>query len=198
MKIRSLIVLCIVLAVGFAYAAEEKKMSPDKSMEKHMGKMMTKEQKMKSAMSAAPASVSKDATIMDFPQTEGGEMVKLKDGTNGWTCMPDDPHTPANDPMCLDKAGLEWGMAWMSHKEPNITTGGMGYMLMGGGSPSNTDPFAMAPKQGETYLKEPPHIMLFFPGGKIDETVYGTDPNSGKPWIMFRGTPYAHLMVPVK
>jgi hypothetical protein len=28
--------------------------------------------------------------------------------------------------------------------------------------------------------------------------VYSTDPTTGKPWIMWPGTPYEHLMVPVK
>jgi hypothetical protein len=26
---------------------------------------------------------------------------------------------------------------------------------------------------------------------------FPTDPNSGGPWVMWKGTPYAHLMVPV-
>ena len=26
---------------------------------------------------------------------------------------------------------------------------------------------------------------------------YPTDPKSGGPWVMWKGTPYAHLMVPV-
>jgi hypothetical protein len=27
--------------------------------------------------------------------------------------------------------------------------------------------------------------------------VYSTDPHSGGPWVMWKGTKYAHLMVPV-
>jgi hypothetical protein len=27
--------------------------------------------------------------------------------------------------------------------------------------------------------------------------MYSTDPKSGGPWVMWKGTPYAHLMVPV-
>jgi hypothetical protein len=44
-------------------------------------------------------------------------------------------------------------------------------------------------------MQEPPHLMLF--GTKLDTKVYSTDPHSG-PWIMWTGTPYEHLMVPVK
>ena len=72
----------------------------------------------------------------------------------------------------------------------------MGYMLQGGGSPSNTDPFATKPPEGKKWLQEPPHLMLF--GVKLDPSVYSSDANSGAPWIMWAGTPYEHLMIPVK
>jgi hypothetical protein len=148
----------------------------------------SKEEKIQSAMSAAPKAIAKDATILDYPAKEGGEMV---------TCLPDDPSTPANDPMCLDKMAMQWAQAWMSKKEPRLTGPGIGYMLQGGGSASNTDPFAKKPPAGETWMKEAPHIMVF-PAGKLDPSVYTTDPHTGGPWIMWGGTPYEHLMVPVQ
>jgi hypothetical protein len=154
--------------------------------------------KIQNAMTAAPRAISKDATIMDFPPSEGAEMPVLRKGTNGWTCLPDMAETPANDPMCMDKAAMEWAAAWMGHKEPNLTATGVGYMLQGGGSASNTDPYKMKPDAGETWMKEPPHLMIFPAGGKLDTDAYGTDPKTGAPWIMWAGTAYQHLMVPVK
>jgi hypothetical protein len=153
--------------------------------------------KIQNAMSAAPQSVSKNATIMDWPASEGSEMVVLREGSNDWTCLPDDSGTPANDPMCMDKMAMEWAKAWMAREDPKLAAPGIGYMLQGGGSASNTDPFATKPAPGETWMKEPPHIMIF-PAGKLDPNVYSSDPHSGGPWIMFGGTPYEHLMVPVK
>jgi hypothetical protein len=155
------------------------------------------EWKIKNAMSAAPASIAKNATILDHPAKEGAEPALLRKGTNDWTCFPDDPATPANDPMCLDKTSMAWASAWMTKKEPNLTATGIGYMLQGGGSPSNTDPHAKKPDTGRKWMKEPPHIMIFSPG-KLDQKVYSTDEHSGGPWIMWAGTPYEHLMVPVK
>jgi hypothetical protein len=157
----------------------------------------SKSDKIKSAMSAAPKAIAKNATILDHSTKEGGEMAVLRKGTNDWTCLPDDPSTPANDPMCLDKMSTAWAQAWMSKKEPKLTAPGIGYMLQGGGSASNTDPFAKKPVAGETWMKEPPHIMIF-PVGKLDPNVYSSDPHAGGPWIMWGGTPYEHLMVPVK
>jgi len=140
-------------------------------------------------------SIAKNATIMDQPNASG-EMPILRKGTNEWTCMVDDPTTPANDPMCLDKNAIDWAKAWKSKQPPNLKGVGLGYMLQGGGSPSNSDPFATKPETGKMWMKEPPHVMIF--GSKIDPSVYSTDPNTGQPWIMWAGTPYEHLMVPVK
>jgi len=153
--------------------------------------------KIKDAVSAAPPAISKDATVMDWPSGQSSEMPVLRQGSNDWTCLPDDPKTPADDPMCMDKGAMQWAKAWMSHSEPQLTSPGLGYMLKGGGSPSNTDPYAEKPVQGQTWLKEPPHLMVF-PAGKLDPSLYTTDPKAGRPWIMFAGTPYEHLMIPVK
>lgn len=102
-------------------------------------------------MSAAPRAIAKNATIVDQSGKEGGEMPVLRKGMNDWTCMPDDPSTPANDPMCLDKNAVDWAKAWKSHTEPKLSGAGMGYMLQGGGSPSNTDPFATKPAEGKKW-----------------------------------------------
>jgi len=147
-------------------------------------------------MSAAPPSIAKNATILDHAK-EGAEPAVLRKGTNEWTCFPDDTSTPANDPMCLDKVAMAWAQAWMTKKEPGLTATGIGYMLQGGGSPSNTDPHAKKPPAGQKWMKEPPHVMIFVPG-KLDQKVYTTDEHSGGPWIMWAGTPYEHLMVPIK
>ncbi len=169
-----------------AVGAEETK-APSKS----------KEWKIENAMSAGPASISKDATIMDWPEKEGGEPALLRKGTNDWTCFPDMAHSPGNDPMCLDKSSMQWADAWMKKETPKLTQPGITYMLQGGSDASNTDPFAKHPAPGEDWVNAPPHIMVF-PVGKLDLKVYGTDPDTGAPWVMFAGTPYEHLMVPVK
>jgi hypothetical protein len=202
--------LSIVLALGLSLAligslqaqsqapapAAPKAAEPKKAETKPAGGK-SKDAKIQSAMSAAPRSISKDATVLDYPEKEGAEPAVLRKGANEWTCFPDDPSTPSNDPMCLDKNSMEWAQAWMGKKEPKLSGPGIGYMLQGGGSASNTDPFAKKPAAGEHWMKEAPHVMVF-PNGKLDPKVYGTDAHKGGPWIMWAGTPYEHLMVPVK
>jgi hypothetical protein len=62
---------------------------------------------IQNAMSAAPAAIAKDATIMDWPDSPGGQHKQLRAGTNGWVCYPNSPlefkGLATEDPMCLDK-----------------------------------------------------------------------------------------------
>ena len=157
----------------------------------------TNEEKITNAMSAAPLAIAKDATIIDWPAKDGDQPISLRAGGNGWTCLPDYPVSPGNDPFCGDAMAMQWFGAYLQHKVPSISQFGLGYMLQGGSDPSNTDPYATEPKQGESWMSAPPHVMIF-PAQKLDVKVFGTDPDSGKPWIMWAGTPYEHIMMPVK
>jgi hypothetical protein len=161
---------------------------------------MTDAQKITNAMSAAPASISKNATIMDWPEAAGGQPRQLRAGTNGWVCYPTTPTelgaAAGEDPMCLDKAWQGWAGAWTSKGTPPAGASGIGYMLKGDKGASNTDPFAMGPAANNNWVVTPAHIMVLFADAKTLD-LYPTDPKSGGPWVMWKGTPYAHLMVPV-
>jgi hypothetical protein len=147
-----------------------------------------------SAMAAAPDAVSANATILGFD--EKMQPRTLRAGTNGWTCMPDMPHTPGADPMCLDRNGMAWAEAWMAHKDPPPNQMGFGYMLMGGSDASNTDPFAVKPTEGAAWVDTGPHVMILNIGDRF--AGYPTTPDNPKaPFVMFPNTPYAHLMLPV-
>jgi hypothetical protein len=154
--------------------------------------------KIASAMSAAPASVSSHATIVDWPSTPGGTMPVLRQGTNGWTCLPDVPETPGSDPMCFDQAWSEWGAAYTSHAPapPPASRVGIAYMLQGDSGASNVDPWAQAPTATNQWITAGPHLMVLVPDVHTLDGM-STDPASGGPWVMWKGTPYAHVMVPI-
>jgi hypothetical protein len=151
---------------------------------------------IQNAMSAAPLRVAENATIMDWPSEAGGDLVELRAGENGWTCLTDDPATPTNDPMCLDTQWMEWLHALLEGRTPEITAIGIGYMLQGGSGASSSDPTLTEPPTGEAWMIDPPHFMLMAPWD-LDPTIYPTDPHAGGPYIMFEGTPFEHVMVPV-
>ena len=66
---------------------------------------------IQSAMAAAPESISGKAAIVQAGAD--GAMKTLREGSNGWTCMPDNPVTPGPDPMCMDANAGQWAMAWI-------------------------------------------------------------------------------------
>ena len=154
--------------------------------------------KIRNAMSAAPQSIAASATILDWPATEGGEPVQLRAGTNGWTCFPDFPGSDGDDPQCLDRTWLNWASAYLKKEAPRIERVGIGYMIApGGASTSNTDPYATAPSPDNDWGHDPPHLMVLVPDLEDLEGL-PTTRESGGPWVMWRGTPYAHIMVPLE
>lgn len=157
----------------------------------------TKREKIANAMTAAPRSISQSATIMDWPAKEGAPMATLRTGTNGWTCLPDFPSTKGNDPMCVDEQWLSFMGAMMAKGTPKISHTGIGYMAApGGGWGSNTDPYATKATADNEWGYDPPHIMLLVTDQSALQGI-PTTRQTGVPWVMWKGTPYAHIMVPV-
>jgi hypothetical protein len=166
---------------------------PGKAM---MPSAMTRDQKIANATSAAPASISAKATVLDYPAKEGDKPSVLRAGTNGWTCLPDIPDTDGSDPMCLDQTWMKWFEAYSSKTPPEITGIGIGYMTAPGGARySNSDPYAKTATPGNQWSHHAPHMMIVVPDMKSLDGI-STDPNNGGPYVMFKGTPYAHIMVP--
>lgn len=151
--------------------------------------------KIDNAMSAAPSDVSAEATILDV--NADGEIIELRAGTNEWSCFPDNPGSPGNDPICLDPMFMQWNDAIFAGEPPNLTAPGLAYMLQGGSDASNTDPSLLEPLEGEDWISTPPHIMIVFPD-PIDPALFSTDHAAGGPYVMWAGTPYEHIMMPVE
>ena len=150
---------------------------------------------IESALAAAPAAIGKDATII--LAKADGSMETLRDGSNGWTCMPNNPETPGADPMCMDANALKWAQAWMGHKDPPADNVGFMYMLAGGSDASNLDPWGKQPAEGHKWVETGPHVMVV--GAPSLNALYpsGPQPDTTKPYVMFANTPYAHVMIPV-
>lgn len=147
---------------------------------------------IENAVTAAFPAITDEATIKNW----GGKV--LRKGSNKWTCYPDMPNLPDQNPMCLDEQWVGWMEAYLNQKEPNTTKVGLGYMMRGGSPSSNLNPFAKEPADDNQWMEEvKPHLMIVLPDPSMYEGI-STDPNNGGPWIMFPDTPYAHIMVPIE
>ena len=149
------------------------------------------DKRIANARAAAPDAVSADATIV----IDGEVAVE---GSNGWTCMPE---TMPGDgaAICVDAV---WGemMAAVGAKAPYTASSiGISYMLLGeppGSGVSNSDPYHPDHRNADDYVETGPHLMIIAP----KELLAGItdDPSSGGPYVMWKDTDYAHIMIPVK
>jgi hypothetical protein len=141
------------------------------------------------ALSAAWPGMAEDATVVDW---EGNV---LREGANGYTCMPTPPSLEVKAPMCMDSEWMEWADAWAGKKDYAADALGISYMLAGDGGASNIDPYAEGPTDDNEWIREGAHLMILAPAELLEG--FPTDPHNGGPYVMWKGTPYAHLMVPI-
>ncbi len=153
---------------------------------------VTAEGLMERLEGVAPAAVLEDATLLHFPAE--GEMMTLREGGNGWTCM-----YPGTDPMCADAAAMSFLDAWMKKEDPPETLGFV-YMLLGDEGASNTDPYATEETADNQWVVAGPHVMVVGPEAKpmLDSYPQEVPEGASQPWVMWPGTPYAHLMIPIE
>ena len=155
-------------------------------------KHSTPEELMQRLRTAAPLAILDDATVLDVK--EDGGMAVLRKGANGWTCM-----DPGGAPMCADANAMEWLQALMT-KGPAPQKLGFVYMLNGDTGASNTDPWATEEKPDNYWIKTGAHVMIVGADAKAMLQNYPREPKADpkKPYVMWAGTPYEHLMLPVQ
>lgn len=142
-----------------------------------------------SAMSAGPKSLAENATI----QTWDGKV--LREGSNGWVCLPDVPDDGGPNPWCADEAWLNVIAALGKGEKPSYDKLGIAYMLAGDAPVSNLRPDGKK-EEGDWVEGVGAHLMILVPDRSMFDNI-STDPKNGGPWIMWPDTPYAHIMVPI-
>jgi len=149
----------------------------------------TTQGKMAWAMSAGPDDIAKLARIIDTDAK--GNTVVLREGSNGFTCMPGNPKVIGEPPMCVDAASLQWFSDAKAHKpKPTNTVPGITYMLEGATQRSDSDPNDTT----SPAITVGPHWMIMWP---FDPKTTGL-PTTHKPtgaYIMWAGSPYAHVHI---
>lgn len=144
------------------------------------------------AEQGGPASIASKAAVVRVDPD--GKVTPLRKGSNQFTCtvIPDG----SDAPYCADEAGHAWMVAAISKQpKPPLTQAGVAYMAKGGMHHETPDgEIVLEPAANTKAVKEPPHWMLLWP---LDPATTGlpTTPGPGGSYIMFAGTPYAHLMV---
>jgi hypothetical protein len=144
-----------------------------------------------SALSAAPATLRDSVRVADF---EGNV---LREGPPGFTCLPAPPGIAG--PMCVDEVWMAWIQAWSKREPFTVPRLAFAYMMAGDapdGGASNIDPHATTPSAANDWMVEGPHVMILTPDAASLQAI-GAQHHHGGPYVMWAGTPYAHIMVPV-
>jgi hypothetical protein len=145
--------------------------------------------KIARAMSAGPTEVAKAARIVDTDAQ--GKMVVLREGNNGFTCMPGNLKVVGEPPKCVDAPSMQWFADARAHKlKPTNTVPGITYMLAGATQRSDSDPNDTT----RMTIEVGPHWMIMWP---FDPKTTGL-PTTHKPtgaYIMWAGSPYAHVHI---
>jgi len=185
----TLLMACSLLVPAIASAGD--KPSHKTSTVKDVKAMSEKDQTAL-ALSAAPSRISKDAGVMIYGAD--GKLTEAKKGTNGFTCLPTVMNLPVPDPICMDAASNQWMTDVMNNApKPTNTVPGIAYMARGGSHLEKNGKVVMA-GEGAKVVKEPPHWMVMWPFDPAASQL-PTVPNPSGVYIMFEGSPYAHLMI---
>jgi hypothetical protein len=153
----------------------------------HSPDARTVEEKINAAVSAGPAEIAAAARIVDIDAA--GNSVVLRDGTNDFTCMPG--HGDTHPAMCADKPSMQWFKDFADHRSKRSTTvPGITYMLTGATQRSDSDPY----DRTSPLIPIGPHWMIMWPFDPKATGLPTTHRNTGA-YIMWAGTPYAHVHV---
>jgi hypothetical protein len=165
----------------------------------------TSDQQIAAAVLALPESMRASATVLGY--RTAGTLTELRKGSNGMTCLADDPESPAFHVACYHeslepfmargralraqgvKGGLVDSTRFKEIKDGTLkmpTTPAALYSLSGGAG--SWDPATNAVKEGRALY------VVYIAGATAASTGLPTQPAAGLPWIMFPGTPKAHIM----
>lgn len=155
-----------------------------------MAEEMSEEDKIQSAMSAAPTRISKNATILDSDGTV------LREGSNKWTCTPGGLPGTKKYPICNDPVFVKWFDTVWQGKPFSTDTVGYSYMLAGGFAADVFDPHVRRSDAGSNSHHEGPHLMLIMPSHDLlaDQS---DDPKDDDIFVLFKNTDHEIVIIPL-
>ena len=204
---KKIILLFVVLSLSACnnFKTEPHVMQEQKTNGEPDGPHTSAEWKIWALSTAAPSFIAAKCTVID----SDGKTV-LREGTNGWTAMAGNPRgmsDPENGwkdpheamPMVMDAQAMKWAMAYMSGTKPELDYDGWMYMLHGDMGEDNTKQLVLKKEDAADghWIESGAHLMLM-PKDPASLKGQTTDFNSGGPYIMFEGTGYDHLMIPLE
>ena len=167
---------------------------------------LTSEQQVAAATLALPAELRPAATVLGYDAA--GKLGQLRAGTNGMICLAPNPAVPRFQSACYHES-LEPFMARGRELRAGGVTGdkvdtvrfaeakagklalpkGPAVLYQLFGAPGAYDVATNTVKDGS------PLYVVYMPWATAESTGLQAKPAQGTPWLMFPGTPKAHIML---
>ena len=160
---------------------------------------MSHEQVIAAASRGGPEFISRNAAIAWIDSA--GALHPIREGTNGFTCVIVRPD-PFAGAICGDQNAAAWLLAMLhgAAAPPAMTGPGIAYMAEGGSHYEDAQGNVLMEHElsphaaGSHRVREQPHWMLIWPFDPA-KSGFPTKENGTGSYIMFAGTPWAHVMV---
>ncbi len=201
MNTKTIYVVILVLVTKWLSAEQPSKLTP----------LIPREEEIRLALSAAPQHLQKEAAVYVL---ERGGYVRVREGTNGFTCLVEHDHPLSVEPICFDAEGSKTTLPAVLEKTRLREQGlsdeqmnsrinkdyesgklhapqkpGIAYML-------SRELKFYHPETGK-YSGFVPHVMFYVPYMKNREI--GALPehfgSTTQPWVLNEGTPTAYVIV---
>jgi hypothetical protein len=160
---------------------------------------MSHEQVIAAASRGGPEFISRNAAIAWIDSS--GTLHPIREGSNGFTCVIVRPD-PFAGAICGDQNAAAWLLAMLhgAAAPPAMSAPGIAYMAEGGTHFEDAQGNVLMEHElsphaaGSHRVREQAHWMLIWP---FEAATSGlpTKENATGTYIMFAGTPWAHLMV---
>ena len=149
------------------------------------------------AVTPLPPGLREGATVVRY--TESGEREVLRDGTNGLICRAN-PAAPPFVVHCyhreLAKFVSRVNQLNAQGKSPGEVRDQVSAEIRGGRLPAHPAGVAEYFLTGPDAPRSIPIMVVFVPGATSESTGLSSEPDNYRPWLMWAGTPGAHIMMP--
>jgi hypothetical protein len=163
------------------------------------------EKQVAAAVLALPDNLRPAATVLGYDGA--GKLVALRKGTNGMICLADDPANPAFHVACYHESMEPFMLRGRELRASGVTGDQVDTVrfkeVREGRLKMPTHPAMLYSLSGPAGSYDPatgevkgarPLFVVYMPGATAESTGLPAIPVKGKPWIMFPGTPKAHIM----
>jgi len=161
-----------------------------------LGEEPTVEQQIAEAVTPLPASLRHGATVV--LEAEPGKRTVLREGTNGMLCQADTP-APGFAVSCYHKAldafFTRWGELRRAGKSESELRDTLSAEVKAGKFKVEAGQTTYG-LSGGWRTESMPLAAVFVPNATAESTGLSTELDPYRPWLMWAGTPIAHVMLP--